>query len=79
VNLEKELFHTDFHMEKMAQLQAKYGRAVEVKWLHLEHWFTLEVANGDVTVAQLKKEFGLVPLNDYLHRAERAQKADMRS
>lgn len=76
INLEKGLFHTDFHMEKMRKLEAKYGRAARVRWLHLEHWFTLEVAAPELTLAQLKSEFGLTPLDEYLARATRAQRAN---
>ena len=79
INLEKGLFHTDLQVEKMRRLEAKYGRGVRVKWLHLEHWFTLEVLAKDLTLAQLKSEFGLVPLDEYLARATRAQRANMSS
>ena len=79
LNLEKGLFHTDLHIEKMRKLEAKYGRGVRVRWLHLEHWFTLEALAKDLTLAQLKSEFGLVPLDEYLARADRAQREDMRS
>ncbi len=78
VNLEKGLFHTDFQIEKMRKLEARYGRAVRVKWLHLEHWFVLEVVAKELSLAQLKSEFGLVPLDEYLARAARAQRADTR-
>ncbi len=77
VNLEKGLFHLDFQMEKARKLEAKYGRGVRVKWLHLENWFLLEAVEPGLTVAQLKSEFGLVPLDEYLARAERAQRANM--
>ena len=76
VNLEKGLFHTDFHIGKVRRLEARYGRGVRIKWLHLEHWFALEVLAKDLTVAQLKAEFGLVPLDEYLARATAAQQAD---
>ena len=71
-----ELFHTDFHLEKMRKLTAKYGRAVRVKWLHLEHWFTLEVVALELTLAELKAAFGLTPLREYLARATQAQRAN---
>jgi beta-ureidopropionase len=77
VNLEKGLFHTDFQMDKVRRLEAKYGRGVSVKWLHLENWFVLEALDRGLTISQLKSEFGLVPLDEYLARAERAQRADM--
>ena len=77
VNLEKGLFHLDFQQEKVRKLEAKYGRGVRVKWLHLENWFLLEAADPELTIAGLKAEFGLVPLDEYLARAEKAQRADM--
>jgi predicted amidohydrolase len=77
VNLEKGLFHTDYNIEKAHKLEAKYGRGVRIKWLHLEHWFILEVLAKDLTLAQLKSEFGLVPLDEYLARATKAQRANM--
>ena len=77
VNLEKGLFHTDFQMDKVHKLEAKYGRAVGVKWLQSENWFLLEAIESGLTIAQLKSEFGLVPLDEYLDRAQRAQRADM--
>jgi predicted amidohydrolase len=79
VNLEKALFHVDFQVEKVRKLEAKYGRAVRVKWLHLENWFVLEVLDKDLSIGQLKSEYGLVPLDEYLIRADRAQRADMRA
>ncbi len=77
VNLEKGLFHTDFHMDKVRRLEEKYGRGVRIKWLHRENWFVLEAVDNALTIALLKSEFGLVPLDEYLARAERAQRADM--
>jgi len=77
VNLETALFHTDFQMDKVRKLEAKYGRAVGIKWLHPENWFQLEAIDTGLTIAQLKSEFGLVPLDEYLDRAERAQRANM--
>lgn len=76
VNLEKGLFHLDFQIDKVRKIEAKYGRGVKVKWLHLENWFLLEAVDPELTIAALKSEFGLVPLDAYLDRAEKAQVAD---
>jgi predicted amidohydrolase len=76
VNLEKGLFHTDFQDEKAHAIEAKYGRGVRLHWYHLEHWFALEVLDPALSLARLKAEFGLVPLDDYLARAEKAQRAN---
>ena len=79
VNLEKALFHIDVQTDKARKLEAKYGRAVHIKWLHLENWFLLEAVDPALTIASLKSEFGLVPLDEYLARAERAQQSDLRA
>jgi hypothetical protein len=42
-------------------------------WLHLENWFMLEALDKELTIAQLKSEFGLVSLDEHLARAEWAQ------
>jgi len=77
VNLEQGLFHLDFQMEKARKIEAKYGRSVRIKWFHLENWFIVEALDKGLTIAQLKAEFGLVPLDEYLARAARAQQANM--
>jgi predicted amidohydrolase len=79
VNLEKGLFHIDFQTDKARKIEAKYGRGVRVKWMHLENWFVLEAVDPGLTIAGLKSEFGLVPLDEYLARAERAQEADRKA
>jgi beta-ureidopropionase len=77
VNLQKGLFHLDFQIDKVRKIEAKYGRGVRVKWMHLENWFVLEAVDPALTIAGLKSEFGLVPLDEYLKRAERAQQTDI--
>ena len=79
VNLEKGLFHIDFQTDKARKIEAKYGRRVTIKWMHLENWFLLEAVDPELTIAGLKSEFGLVPLDEYLTRAESAQQADLRA
>ena len=77
INLEKGLFHLDFQIEKARKLEAKYGRRARVAWFHLENWFTVEAVDPELTIAELKTEFGLVPLDEYLARAEKAQRANI--
>jgi predicted amidohydrolase len=73
LHLSKRLFEVDYHMEKMRALQQKYGERVLVQWYHDEDWFTLASLDPDLSVEELIQEFGLLPLQEYHARCERAQ------
>ncbi len=70
--LGKRLFEIDFHIEKMRQIEAKYGSKVQITWLHDDDWVTLASLDRDLTVEDLIAEFGLTPLDDYRTRADKA-------
>jgi beta-ureidopropionase len=70
--LGRRLFEVDFHVQKMRQVQQKYGQKVDITWYHDDDWFTLASLDPDLTVEDLQKEFGLTPLNDYRERAAKA-------
>lgn len=71
--LDKQLFEIDYHTKKMREIQKKYGDRVQVAWFHDEDWVTLASLDPDLTVADLIKEFELVPLTAYHARCEKAQ------
>ncbi|MCW8132320.1 MAG: carbon-nitrogen hydrolase family protein [Planctomycetota bacterium] len=71
--LDKQLFEIDYHTKKLRELQKKYGDRVQVTWFHDEDWVTLASLDPDLTVADLMKEYGLVPLTAYHARCEKAQ------
>jgi predicted amidohydrolase len=75
IDLEKKVFSTDYNLEKLAALRAKYGRAVEAQVCLDEDIFTLESHRADVTVADLAEEFGLTPWDEYIARSTAAQDA----
>jgi predicted amidohydrolase len=70
--LGKRLYEVDYHVAKVRRLEQKYGRKVEIVWLHDDDWFTLASLDPDLTVPDLEKEFGLTPLRDYRIRAAKA-------
>jgi hypothetical protein len=71
--LDRGLFHLDFHQTKVRQIERTYGRDVTVRWCHNENAFVLENRIPGRTLADLAKEFGLVPMEAYLARAKTAQ------
>ena len=68
----KRLFETDFHTQKVRQIQQKYGPKVEVVWFHDDDWFSLASLDPELTVQDIIAEFGLTPLDDYRVRAAKA-------
>jgi predicted amidohydrolase len=66
LNLDRELFHTDGQMEKIAVVQKKYGERVGVKVFHEEHLFLLENNGAGKTIQDIIDEFGLVPYDEFI-------------
>jgi beta-ureidopropionase len=71
INLDKRVFHADFHFDKTRAIEKKYGRRVKLDWVHDENWFTIESLDPGVTVDGLVAEFGLLSLKAYTERATR--------
>lgn len=68
----KRVFEIDFHREKMQAIQRKYGQHVLVDWIHDNDWITLASLDPNLTVDDLIREFGLLPLDDYRKRTAEA-------
>lgn len=66
LNLDRELFHTDKQMQKIAEIQKKYGDDVVVKTLTEEHLILVENNLPGKTVTDIAQEFGLVTYKDYI-------------
>ena len=73
IDLEKELFHTNYNTDRLLELQAKHGREITLTPLGEEEVFTLQSNNPSLPLAKLKEEFGLESFNDYHARAGRVQ------
>jgi beta-ureidopropionase len=73
VDLEKEVFHIDAQVEKLARVQAQLGAAVTVEAFSEENVFTIEAHDAAWPVDRIKAEFGLENFRDYHARATRMQ------
>ncbi|OAI49989.1 hypothetical protein AYO44_06040 [Planctomycetaceae bacterium SCGC AG-212-F19] len=71
--LGKRLFEVDFHVDKMRQLQTKYGARVQVTWHHDDDLVSLASLDPDLTVQQLIEEYRLTPHRAYMERAQQKQ------
>lgn len=72
--LGKRVFEIDFHIPKMREIQRKYGQRVQIEWSHDDDWVTLASLDPDLTVEDLIREYGLLPLDAYRERSARAIK-----
>ena len=68
LNLDRELFHTDHQMDKIAEIQARYGSDVVVKTYTEEHLILIESVAAGLSVRDIMDEFGLVSYRDYIAR-----------
>jgi predicted amidohydrolase len=71
--LGKRLFEIDFHVDKMREIEQKYGPKVRIKWYHDDDLVSLASLDPELTVEDLIKEFDLTPHTDYIQRAQKAQ------
>ncbi|MCX7597556.1 MAG: hypothetical protein N2512_01620, partial [Armatimonadetes bacterium] len=69
INMDRCQFHLDGNNERLRELCAKYGQAVEIEIYRPEAHFTLASLMDDVTVDDLIEEFQLEPWVAYLDRA----------
>lgn len=75
IDLDRRLFHWDFHEDRVDKIRAQYGRDVHIDIYHEEGWFALNSLREGLSVNMLMEEFKLVPLADYLKRATGRQDA----
>lgn len=73
VDLEKEVFHIDAQVKKLADLQRQLGSAVTVEGLSEENVFTVESHDDAWPLSRIKQEFGLENFRDYHARATLVQ------
>ena len=73
VNLEKGFFPAYDFIKEYAAIEQKYGRKVKLTTFHEEEWTIVESLSPDLSIADLKKEFGLVSYEDDLRNAEIVQ------
>ena len=66
LNLDRALFHTDMQMDKIREIQGKYGEGVTIKSFTEEHLFIVENNIPGKTIEDIIKEFGLSTYKDYI-------------
>jgi hypothetical protein len=74
LNLDRELFHTDLQMNKIADIQKKYGDSICIKVFHEEHLFLLENNMVDKKIDDIIQEFKLIPYDKYIERCSKFRK-----
>jgi len=77
INLDRELFHTDLQMDKIAEIQKKYGDKVCVKVFHEEHLFLVENNMDNKNISDIIREFDLIPFNKYIDRCTQFRAAHL--
>lgn len=75
IDLEKRVFSTDFTLEKVPAIRAKYGRGVSIHAMLDEDLLSIESNLADVTVDDIVKEFGLQYWVDYISHCAQVQDA----
>ncbi|HKJ69461.1 MAG TPA: carbon-nitrogen hydrolase family protein [bacterium] len=73
VNLETAFLHTWPYVKRFPEIEAKYGRKVNITNFHEEEWSIIESRPPDVKVADILKEFDLKTMHEHLRSAEQAQ------
>lgn len=72
VDLEEEMFCTDYNHGKCDEIMRRYEARVEMRFMQPEGIFSMRSLDDDVTVPEIIEEFGLEPLRDFLRRSEEA-------
>jgi len=75
IDLDKKALSTDYNLQKVPAIRARYGRDVAMQMFLDEDIFTLESLRADVGVADLVAEFDLELWSDYIARCAKAQEA----
>ncbi len=69
IDLEKRLFHTDYNLDKLAQIRQKLGRSVEIVPYSDENYFTMESHDAAWPVGRIAREWEMETFREYHARA----------
>ena len=75
IDLEKRVLSTDWNLEQVPAIRAKYGRDITIQMLLDEDMMTLQSQRPDLTVDDIVCEFGLEYWSDYIARCTQVQGA----
>ncbi len=73
IELERTVFHWDFHEDKLEAIRRKYGDKIKIESFSPEALLTLEPNDPEISISDVIREFDLVTYRDYIKRATIAQ------
>jgi predicted amidohydrolase len=75
VNLEKAYLHLYPYINKVPDIQKKYGRSVNIEIYHEEERLIIESLSPELKVGDIMKEFGMKTYDEHIYSAEVKQKS----
>lgn len=70
LDMNREIFHFNFNLEKRDRLLAEHHEEVELEQImEREEWFVLKGRKDNISVKKLAEEYGLEPLSQYKRRS----------
>lgn len=78
IDLDKQIFHTDYHDNKLAEIQHKLGNGVTIENFSEEGIFTLESNDAEWPMERIISEFSLETFKDYHLRAAKVHNMQRR-
>ncbi len=75
IDLDKQVFSTDYNLHKLPALRLKYGRDVTIDMRCDEDMFSLTSQRADLSVADLMAEFEMQTWSEYIGTATAVQEA----
>jgi predicted amidohydrolase len=72
LDMDRQIFHHDFNLEKRDALLKKYPNIIEEKNYERERWFILASRDNRQSVKDAAREFEMEPLRDYIRRSGQA-------
>ena len=70
IDLDKEIFHTDYQNDKLLDIQRKLGSKVSIESFSQENIFTLESNDCEWPLERIKNEFNLISFREYHRKSE---------
>lgn len=66
LNFDREVFHLNDQAGKIVDIQKSFPGTVRVNMLHEQAAFSVESKSDSITVAQIMRDYALIPFRDYL-------------
>ena len=70
MNLDVRRFEIDFNLEKVKEIQKKYGRKLDIRIFRNDDELVIASLSEDLPLSKVIEEYGLEPISPYLQRSE---------